>query len=105
MIEITPSNEKNVWQYIVKDLPAYKILDDGTHAYYTYEVSEDPIKDYDTTIEISDDGYTITITNTHIPFLANTGGAGTLLFTVIGLLGITLVLLSFKRRRENEKSN
>ena len=105
VIEITPSNEKNVWQYIVKDLPAYKILDDGTHAYYTYELSEDPIKDYDTKIEISDDGYTITITNTHIPFLANTGGAGTLLFTVIGLLGITLVLLSFKRRRENEKSN
>lgn len=105
VIEITSSDEKNVWQHIVKDLPAYRVLEDGTKAYYTYELSEDPIKDYDTKIEVSDDGYTITITNTHIPTLAETGGAGTLLFTVIGLLGIAIILFSFKRRRENEKSN
>lgn len=104
VIEIMPSDKQNTWQHIVHDLSAYKVLDDGTHAYYTYELSEDSVDNYDAQIEISEDGYTITVTNSHIPFLSNTGGMGTMIYTVIGLFGILLILYSFKRRKEsNEK--
>lgn len=105
VIDITASEQKDTWQYIVQDLPAYRVLDDGTHVYYIYELTEDSVNDYDAQVKVSVDGYTITIVNTHVPFLPDTGGSGTLLFTVIGLFGISFVLLSFKKGRRNHEKN
>lgn len=104
-ILLNPSDDmKNIWQKIVKALPAYKVLDDGTHAYYTYQLTEKEIDGYSTTIESSEDGFTITITNSHIPFLPDTGGMGTYVFTFIGMIGILAVFYSLRKgRKENEK--
>ena len=104
-ILLNPSDDmKNIWQKIVKDLPAYKVLEDGAHAYYTYQLTEKEIDGYSTTIESSEDGFTITITNSHIPFLPDTGGMGTYVFTFIGMIGILAVFYSLRKgRKENEK--
>lgn len=103
--EITMSGPmtENTWQMIVKDLPAYRLLDDNTKAYYRYEVSETPIPGYDTTIETSDDGFTITIVNKLKFSLPETGGRGTMMFTVVGLVGILAILYFKQRRKRNEK--
>ena len=104
-IIVKPSDDmKNVWQKTVKGLEAYKVLDDGTHAYYTYQLSEKAVDGYSTTIESSKDGFTITITNSHIPFLPDTGGIGTYVFTLVGMIGIAAVFYSLKKgRKKNEK--
>lgn len=104
-ILLNPSDDmKNIWQKIVKDLPAYKVLEDGAHAYYTYQLTEKEIDGYSTTIESSEDGFTITITNSHIPFLPDTGGMGTYVFTFIGMIAILAVFYSLRKgRKENEK--
>ena len=103
-IIVTPSDDmQNIWRETVKGLEAYKVLDDGTHAYYTYQLTEKAVDGYSTTIESSEDGFTITITNSHIPFLPDTGGIGTLAFTLIGMMGIGAVLYSLRKgRRKNE---
>ena len=104
-IKVKPSDDmKNVWQTIVKGLDAYIVLDDGTHAYYTYHVAEKEVDGYSTTIESSEDGFTITITNSHIPFLPDVGGIGTYVFTFIGMIGILATIYSMKKgKKRNEK--
>ena len=68
------------------------------------ELTEKEIDGYSTTIESSEDGFTITITNSHIPFLPDTGGMGTYVFTFIGMIGILAVFYSLRKgRKENEK--
>ena len=95
---------QNIWRKTVKGLEAYKVLDDGTHAYYTYQLTEKEVDGYLTTIDSSEDGFTITITNSHIPFLPDTGGTGTYVFTFIGMIGIAAVLYSLRKgRKKNEK--
>ena len=67
-------------------------------------MTEKEIDGYSTTIESSEDGFTITITNSHIPFLPDTGGMGTYVFTFIGMIGILAVFYSLRKgRKENEK--
>lgn len=104
-IIVTPSDDmQNIWRKTVKGLEAYKVLDDGTHAYYTYQLTEKEVDGYLTTIDSSEDGFTITITNSHIPFLPDTGGTGTYVFTFIGMIGIAAVLYSLRKgRKKNEK--
>ncbi|MCG4880086.1 Cna B-type domain-containing protein [Amedibacillus dolichus] len=104
-IIVKPSDDmQNIWRETVKGLEAYKVLDGGTHAYYTYQLTEKEVDGYSTTIESSEDGFTITITNSHIPFLPDTGGIGTYVFTFIGMIGIAAVFYSLKKgRKKNEK--
>ena len=102
VIKITASMHKNNWQYIVKNLPSYKVMDDGSHAFYKYYLTENHVEGYGTTIEYSKDGFTITITNTHVPLLPETGGVGILIFIEVGILGILIVLTSYLRRKKNE---
>lgn len=102
VVKITPSMHKNNWQYIVKNLPSYKVMDDGSHAFYKYYLTENHVEGYGTTIEYSKDGFTITITNTHVPLLPETGGVGILIFIEVGILGILIVLTSYLRRTKNE---
>lgn len=66
-------------------------------------MSETPIPGYDTTIETSDDGFTITIVNKLKFSLPETGGRGTMMFTVVGLVGILAILYFKQRRKRNEK--
>ena len=74
------------------------------HIYYTYHVAEKEIDGYSTTIESSEDGFTITITNSHIPFLPDVGGIGTYVFTFIGMIGILATIYSMKKgKKRNEK--
>lgn len=101
-IEIKPSDQKNIWQHVVKDLPAYKVLEDGSHAYYKYEISEDPVNGYDAAIEKSEDGFTFTITNTHIPMLPDTGGMGTYIIYGFGLILLAASVISFCFRRKRK---
>ena len=102
-IVLNPSDDmKNMWQKVVKDLPAYRVLDDDTHAYYTYQLSEKEVDGYSATIESSEDGFTITITNSHIPFLPDTGGMGTYMFTFVGVIGILAVFYSLKRGKKRK---
>lgn len=54
-------DEAGQWTHTFTDLDRYQ--DDGTKLYY-YTVTEDPVAGYDSKVEKSEDGNTITITNT-----------------------------------------
>ncbi|MFR7589924.1 MAG: Cna B-type domain-containing protein [Longibaculum sp.] len=92
------SSTGNTWQKIITDLPAYKTVNNDK-AYYTYFVTEDEVAEYTTEIKDVSDDKTITITNSHTPFLPETGGKGIMMFMLIGSLGILLTLLTFKKKR------
>lgn len=94
------TDSKNTWQTIIKGLDAYTTLDDGSKAYYTYSVTESEVENYITSIEESDDGYTFTITNKDMPLLPNLGGKGTMLFVLVGIVGVLAVLLSYKKSKK-----
>ena len=92
------SSTGNTWQKIITDLPAYKTVNNDK-VYYTYFVTEDEVAEYTTEIKDVSDDKTITITNSHTPFLPETGGKGIMMFMLIGSLGILLTLLTFKKKR------
>ena len=94
------TDSKNTWQTIIKGLDAYTTLDDGSKAYYTYSVTESEVENYITSIEESDDGYTFTITNKDMPLLPDLGGKGTMLFVLVGIVGVLAVLLSYKKSKK-----
>ena len=83
--EITGSISKSTWQSIIKELPAYKTVNEEP-CYYTYFVTETAVDDYTTAIAVSNDGFTSTITNKHFSELPNTGGKGVFLIVALGLL-------------------
>lgn len=94
------TDSKNTWQTIIKGLDAYTILDDGSKAYYTYSVTESEVENYITSIKEFDDGYTFTITNKDMPLLPDLGGKGTMLFVLVGIVGVLAVLLSYKKSKK-----
>lgn len=91
----------NIWQKVIKDLPVYEPQADGTKVYYIYTVTEAELGDYETKIEYSDDGYTVTITNS-LPWhglLPDSGGMGTRLLYLAGILLVMGAALSYIRSR------
>lgn len=100
--KITGSINKSTWQEVIKDLHAYK-TENGTVRYYKYSVTEAEINGYTTTIKTSDDGFTFTITNKHLPCLPNTGGFGNYLFYAIAiLLFLVYFVMRYRKNKENK---
>lgn len=96
---ITGSENKSTWQSVIKELPAYKTVDNEP-CYYTYSVTETEVADYTTTIATSDDGFTSTITNKHFSELPNTGGRGIFLIVAAGiLLFVILRYIDYKKKK------
>ena len=101
-------NTGNTWQYIFENLPAYETGAEGEKYWITYEIREPNVPDgYELTgIENSEDGFTITVTNS-LPWrelLPVTGGMGTIFLYVLsaGLVagvGVSLIASSGQRRR------
>ena len=95
-------DNNNIWQTVVKDLPVYVLIGE-TKYYYEYTVTEaKPSEDYkDPEIEYSQNGYTVTITNS-LPWheqLPDAGGVGTRLLYLAGILLVMGAALSYFRSR------
>ena len=102
---INGSEKKSTWQEVIKGLPAYQTDEDGTIHYYTYSVTETEVTGYTTTINTSDDGFTFNITNRHFPGLPDTGGYGSYLIYLIGILLLLVYLaMRYKKSKENQKA-
>lgn len=100
--EITGAAADDTWQKIINGLPAYAADADGNILYYyTYSVTEAEIAGYTTKIEISEDGYTFTITNQHYSILPDTGGKGILIFILLG--GLILSYMAYTGYRKRKK--
>ena len=100
---ITGSINKSTWQEVIKNLPAYFKESDGAVRYYKYSVTETEIYGYSTTINTSNDGFTFTITNKHLPCLPNTGGFGNYLFYAIAiLLFLVYFVMRYRKNKENK---
>lgn len=100
--KISGSLNKATWQEVIEGLPTYKV--DGTDEtklyYYTYSITEQEVAGYMTTIEVSKDGFTFTITNRQSPMLPETGGMGDLVYVIVG---VCVILLAFKKK--NTRNN
>ena len=95
-------NNNNIWQTVVENLPVYETIE-GTRYYYKYTVTEaKPLGDYkDPEIEYSQNGYTVTVTNA-LPWhglLPDSGGMGTRLIYLAGILLVMGAALSYIRSR------
>lgn len=102
---INGSEKKSTWQEVIKGLPAYQTDEDGTIHYYTYSVTETEVTGYTTTVNTSDDGFTFNITNRHFPGLPDTGGYGSYLIYLIGILLLLVYLaMRYKKSKENQKA-
>lgn len=109
-VELTKKDyqSKNVWEQVVSgaSFTAYDKDADGTKRYYTYEVTEDALDGYKTTITYKGKyQYDITITNRKksTGLLPNTGGAGTFWIYTIGLLvflSMTAMELASRRKKK-----
>ena len=99
---VIKGNSKSTWKKVIEGLPAY-IKDDDKICYYTYSVTETKIDGYTTTMGISNDGFTFTITNKHFPGLPDTGGNGRYLIYLIGLLLLTIYLVTGKKRNKKNQ--
>lgn len=95
--EIDGSMDQSTWQEIIKELPAYKLVEEEP-CYYTYSITEEKIDDYETTVATSKDGFTTTITNRHFALLPDTGGKGTLWFFIGGALLLAYLLYTNKKK-------
>lgn len=96
-------DNNNIWQTVVEKLPVYYETAEGTRYYYKYTVTEaKPSEDYkDPEIEYSQNGYTVTITNS-LPWhelLPDAGGMGTRLLYLAGVLLVLAAALSYFRSR------
>ena len=102
---INGSEKKSTWQEVIKGLPAYQTDEDGTIHYYIYSVTETEVTGYTTTVNTSDDGFTFNITNRHFPGLPDTGGYGSYLIYLIGILLLLVYLaMRYKKSKENQKA-
>lgn len=99
---VIKGNSKSTWKKVIEGLPAY-IKDDDKICYYTYSVTETKIDGYTTTMGISNDGFTFTITNKHFPGLPDTGGNGRYLIYLIGLLLLAIYLVTGKKRNKKNQ--
>ena len=101
---INGSIDKSKWQEVIKELPAYKTDGDNIY-YYTYSVTEAEIDGYTTTRKTSDDGFTLTITNSHFPSLPDTGGYGRYFIYLIAiLLFLIYFIMRYKKCKENKNA-
>lgn len=96
-------DNNNIWQTVVEKLPVYYETAEGTRYYYKYTVTEaKPSEDYkDPEIEYSQNGYTVTVTNA-LPWhglLPDSGGMGTRLLYLAGVLLVLAAALSYFRSR------
>ena len=97
----------DVWAYNAEELPAGYYVD-GEFVAYEYSVTEDAVDNYDTEItdEFEDGEYTFTVTNTYTPPTPPTGGPETmtlgLLLMSTSLTGMTQIMYTVKRRKEEE---
>ena len=99
---VIKGNSKSTWKKVIEGLPAY-IKDDDKICYYTYSVTETKIDGYTTTMGISNDGFTFTITNKHFPGLPDTGGNGRYLIYLIGILLLAIYLVTGKKRNKKNQ--
>lgn len=100
--QMTGDQDKSTWQEIIKELPAYKTVDEEP-CYYKYSVTETELNDYETDIKTSDDGFTTTITNSHFSILPGTGGWGRYLFYLIGILLFGLYIAMRRKKRKEQQ--
>lgn len=101
---IKGSIDKSKWQEVIKELPAYRTDGDEIY-YYTYSITEAKVDGYTTMIDKSQDGFTFTITNRHFPGLPDTGGYGSYLIYLIGILLLMVYLaMRYKKSKENQKA-
>ena len=106
-VELTPDNASeenpNIWEAILNDLPVYREID-GKKYYYKYTVTEAKLTDdgyKEPVIEYSKDGYSVTVTNA-LPWyeqLPDSGGMGTRLLYLAGILLVMGTALSYFRSR------
>ena len=106
-VELTPDNASeenpNIWETILDDLPVYTEID-GQKYYYKYTVTEAKLTDdgyKEPVIEYSKDGYSVTVTNA-LPWyeqLPDSGGMGTRLLYLAGILLLLGAALSYIRSR------
>lgn len=102
--KIEGSIDKSKWQEVIKELPAYRTDGDEIY-YYTYSITEAKVDGYTTMIDKSQDGFTFTITNRHFPGLPDTGGYGSYLIYLIGILLLMVYLaMRYKKSKENQKA-
>ncbi len=87
-----------VWSLTLEDLLFVQMNADGTYTYYTYELEEEPVYGYSTAYTINASDNVVTMTNTHIPELDNTGGMGDWLFVGVGV-GLLMLSGAFRKRR------
>ena len=103
--KIEGSIDKSKWQEVIKELPAYKTDGDEIY-YYTYSITEAKVDGYTTTVNTSDDGFTFNITNRHFPGLPDTGGYGSYLIYLIGILLLLVYLaMRYKKAKETRRQN
>lgn len=109
-------SQDNGWTWSKDDLPLIGTDDNGNTVYYTYYVVEHNGTNYSASYENNDgiSSGTITIKNTESEnpayTLPDTGGAGTTLYTIGGLLltvgaGLLLLYNHLKRRKEDLPSS
>lgn len=98
------------WRRVVAGLPVAFADENGAIHYYTYEASEVQALVDGTWKSLEEAGYTVTyrvdgtdrvieITNTHLPMLPETGGAGTWFAVLAG--GMLLACAAYERRRRS----
>ena len=91
----------NIWRKILSDLPVYENGKNGEKIYYKYTVTETVPEGYKAEIIYSDDGYTVTITNS-LPWhgiLPDAGGMGTRMLYLAGAILAVMALWSYVRSR------
>lgn len=94
------NNNPNIWRKTLTDLPVYQEIDDKKY-YFHYTVTENVPEGYRADVEVSDDGYTITVTNS-LPLheiLPGAGGMGTWYLYLFGCALLFLVLATYIRSR------
>lgn len=110
--ELTLSTE-NGWTVTLEELPLTGSNGDGSEIQYTYTAEEDAVDGYQTTYETEYGIVTITNTKDAAPggdyVLPETGGSGTTLYTLEGLLlttaaGFLLLYRHTLRRKEDSAS-
>ena len=109
----TPDDSSDsTWQTVWNDLPAYKsetiTAEDGTETtntyYYTYYITEAEISDYLTKIAYGDgDEFTVTITNSHLRVLPDTGGYGPYINFMFGMAILVIVHRTGRSGRKREE--
>lgn len=102
------------WRRVLTGLPVAFADENGAIRYYTYEASEVLVLIDGAWKSLEEAGYTVTyhvddanpdrvgvieITNTHLPMLPETGGAGTWLAVLAG--GMLLACAAYERRRRS----